>query len=157
MQIALAICFQVQSLQDQVLKQITGVPDAILVRPRLLRAHAQRSSPHPNADAQLPLLARPRSAQNKLKSNTKIAGYILIAASGFLLVSLVLVFLQACSLDRGFDESKYDDAESLLGKSSKKADRFSALAGDDSGTPSAKDRYREKHGSYYAKYGIGGK
>ncbi len=64
--------------------------------------------------------------------------------------------MQACALDRGFDETKYDE-EALLGSASRKTDRFGALSDEAGGSPSAKDRYREKHGSYYAKYGLGGK
>lgn len=121
-QIALAICFQVPSLRDQIVKNLTGVPQSIM---------------------------------DQLNANTAIAGYILISAAACLLVSLVLVFLQACSLDQGFDETKFDE-ESLLG--SRKTDRFGALSdefGASGGTPSAKERYREKHGSYYSKYGLG--
>ena len=122
MQIALAICFQVPSLRDQIVKNLSGVPQSVV---------------------------------DKLNANTAIAGYVLIAAAACLLVSLALVFLQACSLDTGFDETKFDE-EALLGGASRKADRFGALSDElGSGTPTAKERYREKHGSYYSKYGLG--
>ncbi len=102
-------------------------------------------------------LGLPDDVFAKVSANTNTAGYILISAAAFLLLSLGLVFIQSLSLDKGFDESGYDH-ESLLGGSGKKNDKFGAL-GDEMGSspsvPTAAERYREKHSSYYSKYGLG--
>ena len=124
-QIALAICFQVDSTRAQILNNLN----------------------------------LPSDVMSKLSANTAVAGYLLISAAAFLAISLVLVFIQSCSLDKGFNESGYD-RESLLGGASPKKDRFGALGDEMGGSPSAptaSDRYREKHSSYYSKYGLGGR
>lgn len=120
-QIALAICFQVQSARDKILQNLS-LPDDVNV---------------------------------KLNANTAIAGYILISAAAFLALSIALVLMQSCTLDKGFDESAFD-SESLLGNSKGgRSDKFGALGDELVGSRTATDRYREKHASYYSKYGLG--
>lgn len=50
-------------------------------------------------------------------------------------------------------EEEATQARSLLGAGGGGKDRFGALS-DELAGPSASDRYKEKHGSYYAKYGL---
>ena len=101
----------------------------------------------------------PIDIRNLIEEQSATTGYILLGVCGFQAVTLFLVFVQACLLDRGFDEAAAEratDNESLLGKSggylstfgygdreSKNKDRFGALADEDS-APSAAERYRTK-------------
>jgi hypothetical protein len=110
----------------------------------------------------------PIDIRNLIEEQSATTGYILLGVCGFQAVTLFLVFVQACLLDRGFDEAAAEratDNESLLGKSggylstfgygdreSKNKDRFGALA-DEESAPSAADRYRTKAEKYYTKYG----
>ena len=110
----------------------------------------------------------PDNIKTLLVNQSATTGYILLGVCGFQAVTLLLVFVQACLLDRGFDEAaaeRVSDNESLLGKSSgylstfgygdresKNKDRFGALA-DEESAPSAADRYRTKAEKYYTKYG----
>jgi hypothetical protein len=109
--------------------------------------------------------------------------WIILAIAVFQSLCLVLVFLQVCSVDkvskacllRGgaphlsltmhlpplprplshlftklqpFDENQYQE-ESFMGAGS---DKYGALS--DEGVPSATDRYKQKHASFYSKYGL---
>ena len=110
----------------------------------------------------------PSDIRDLIEEQSSTTGYILLGVCGFQAVTLLLVFVQACLLDRGFDEAAAEratDNESLLGKSggylstfgygdreSKNKDRFGALA-DEESAPSAADRYRTKAEKYYTKYG----
>ena len=110
----------------------------------------------------------PGDIRDLIEQQSSTTGYILLGVCGFQAVTLFLVFVQACLLDRGFDEAAAEratDNESLLGKSggylstfgygdreSKNKDRFGALA-DEESAPSAADRYRTKAEKYYTKYG----
>jgi len=110
----------------------------------------------------------PSDIRNLIEEQSATTGYILLGVCGFHAVTLLLVFVPACLLDRGFDEAAAEratDNESLLGKSggyistfgygdreSKNKDRFGALA-DEESAPSAADRYRTKAEKYYTKYG----
>jgi len=114
----------------------------------------------------------PADIRSTLEGQSSTVGYILLGVCGFQAITLLLVFVQACLLDRGFDEEaaeKAADNESLLGKSGgylstfgygdrdnkrKGGDRFGALADEEAASaPSAADRYRTKAEKYYTKYG----
>ena len=118
----------------------------------------------------------PANVRSWLASNISTTGFVLLGVVAFQAVTLLLVFAQACVVDRGFDEDAVADNESLLSSSSSAgasylssfgyaargksrnaaagADRFGALADEEHAAPSAADRYRSKAEKYYSKYGL---
>lgn len=104
----------------------------------------------------------PADLKTKIEANLAISGWVLLAVVAFQGLTLVLVLAQQCVLDRGFDESEFDQ-ESLLGSSSssksKKSkskggkDRFGAID-DEVASTAAAGRYKEKASRYYEKYGL---
>ena len=112
----------------------------------------------------LDTIAPPDNLRAWIQANIELTGYVLLGIVGFQAIALLLVFVQACYVDRAFDEDAVADGESLLGNSSgsylstwgysrkddKRADRFGALADEEAGAPvSAADRYRSKAEKYY--------
>ena len=108
-----------------------------------------------------------------IQANLSTTGYVLLGIVGFQAVALLLVFAQACVVDRAFDEEAVADNEALLGSAGASylssfgyaargktrsaaagADRFGALADEEHAAPSAAERYRSKAEKYYAKYGL---
>jgi hypothetical protein len=110
----------------------------------------------------------PADLQDWVENNLNVTGYILIAIVIFQAISLVLVFVQSCTIEQGFSETNPDE-EKLLGGNSgylggfgydqasrrdKKRDKFGALEDEGAIAPTAADRYRDKHSKYYSKYGL---
>jgi hypothetical protein len=108
-----------------------------------------------------------------IQGNLSTTGYVLLGIVAFQAIALLLVFAQACVVDRGFDEDAVADNEALLGSAGASylssfgyaargkprsaaagADRFGALADEEHAAPSAAERYRSKAEKYYAKYGL---
>lgn len=100
-------------------------------------------------------------------NNVSAAGYILLVMVAIKAVAVVLVGLQACQVNRSFEEGEEEDAQNLLKTSDtgygmakvKKegllaGDKFGAL-GDEGETAGAAARYRERNAAMYEKYGLG--
>jgi hypothetical protein len=107
------------------------------------------------------------SLRSLLEGDIKDAGYVLIAITGFQLLTLVLVALQACATNKSFDEEYREGQTAGLlsagddygyGKASRRdklatsGDRFNALADEGLGA-AATDRARSKYAGFYEKYG----